>query len=105
MATAREHMAADLTTVFDPDEFGTAATWLPASGGPVAITGDLISAYAGAGDPTVVVGGLSPVFECAQASVPGVTHNDELVIGLDTYTVVGVEPDGYGLVSLLLEKE
>jgi len=45
----------------------------------------------------------SPVFTCQTSDVPNVKHGARMTINLINYTVVGVQPDGTGVVQLILE--
>jgi hypothetical protein len=49
--------------------------------------------------------GVRPVFVCIEADVPSITHGDALTINATSYKVAGVQPDGTGLTSLILEKQ
>ena len=45
-----------------------------------------------------------PMFVCKESDIPNVRHRDMLEFGNIEYWIVGVEPDGIGLVTLLLEE-
>ena len=49
--------------------------------------------------------GVRPVFVCAEADVSSIAHGDALTIKTVSYKVAGVQPDGTGLTSLILEKQ
>jgi len=49
--------------------------------------------------------GVRPVFVCNEADVPSIAHGDALTIKTVSYKVAGVQPDGTGLTSLILEKQ
>jgi len=51
-----------------------------------------------------LVAGASMSLMCKAADVPGADRGDAVAIGATNYTVAGVEPDGHGLVKLLLMK-
>ncbi len=51
------------------------------------------------------VEGFRPVFVCSEADVFDVTHGESLVFNNSTYKVAGVQRDGTGLISLILEKQ
>lgn len=95
--------AEDLAPFFDIAEFGVVAGYVPAgsSDDPVLINGIFDRAYAEPIDG--IVEGTRPVFMCASASVPGAAHGDELEIDGTIYVVRGVQPDGTGVVLLVLE--
>ena len=92
--------AADRAAMLDTDEFAVAATY---NGGAI-VNGIFDNEYAGvldgAGAP---VESTRPVFYCRTADVASAVHGDTLVISGTTYNVVGVEPDGAGMTTLILE--
>ena len=49
--------------------------------------------------------GVRPVFTCAAKDVVNLGHEKTLVINDTKYKVAGVQPDGTGLTSLILEKQ
>ena len=51
------------------------------------------------------VEGLHPVFTCAQADVASIAHGNAITIGGVVYHVQGVQRDGTGMVSLILEDQ
>lgn len=48
--------------------------------------------------------GTAPRFTCAEADVPAADHGKTLTIDGVTYRITGTEPDGTGLVTLILQK-
>jgi hypothetical protein len=46
-----------------------------------------------------------PVFLCLESDVSEAAHGDVLEIGDTTYHVAGIEPDGTGMVRLMLEEQ
>jgi len=49
--------------------------------------------------------GVRPVFTCDESDVSSIAHGDALTIKTVSYKVAGVQPDGTGLTSLILEKQ
>ena len=49
--------------------------------------------------------GVRPVFTCAEANVATIAHGDALTIKSISFKVAGIQPDGTGLTSLILEKQ
>ena len=47
----------------------------------------------------------NPVALVEAAKIPAVVHGDTLLISAVTYKVIGVEPDGVGMVLLQLQKQ
>ena len=88
----------DITAFFDTDDFAVDATLQG-----VAVKGIFDEGYV---EPLGnVVEGAAPQFQCAAASVPSVAHGQSLVIGARTFKIVGIEPDGTGVVILRLEAQ
>lgn len=79
--------------VFYAGEFASAATW---NGTP--ISGIFDEPY---GEALEGVEGLVPTLKCKAASVPGVAHNDTIVVDGRTFKVRNVQPDLTGDVVLL----
>ena len=46
----------------------------------------------------------SPIFTCQTSDVSNAKHGARMTINSINYTVVGVQPDGTGIVQLILEK-
>jgi hypothetical protein len=46
-----------------------------------------------------------PVFSCKLSDVSSVAHGDTAVTSSDTYKVRGIQPDGTGMVKLILERQ
>jgi len=92
----------DLGEFFDTSQgFAVAATW----NGSTTIEGIFDNEYFE--DPTGRgAGGESsqPSFICIEDDVEGAAHGDTLEVEAVVYTVVGVQPDGAGLVKLVLQK-
>ena len=93
----------DFTEFFDTDDFAIVAVFKPAAGAQVSVNGIFDNEYVDIGGPSVSIEGTHPVFRCATSTVPGVAHDDELIIESVTYKVKGVQPDGTGETLLILE--
>jgi len=97
----------DLALFFDPDEFGVEmlystpanASAHPASAVPIVVIFDREFIEFGE------VEGFAPIATCPLADVPGIDHDAVLSDAGDVYRVVGIEPDGQGLVRLILEEQ
>jgi hypothetical protein len=91
--------AENLQPFFDTSGFGVAATY----NGTTTVNGMLDLAYM---EPLGNMAEASaPVFTCAEADVAAVKHGDTLAVASRTYKVVGVEPDGTGVVVLRLQRQ
>ena len=49
--------------------------------------------------------GVRPVFTCAAAEIAKVEHITTIKVKDYTYKVAGIQPDGTGLTSIILEKQ
>lgn len=90
----------DLAAFFDPAVFGT-----PAIYGAATIAGIFdrgfaaasVGAYAG-------VEGARITYQCREADVPGIARGSVLTIAGDNYKAKAIEPDGTGVVVVVLER-
>jgi hypothetical protein len=48
---------------------------------------------------------VRPVFTCAESDLESVAHGNILTLNSIDYKVAGIQPDGTGLTSLILEKQ
>lgn len=88
--------AEDLSVFTDTDDFGITAS----------INGASVNGIFGNEFVQVdFVESQSPIFECDAAYVVGVAHGDTVTISSSTYKVRGIQPDGTGLVKLVLEAQ
>ena len=49
--------------------------------------------------------GVRPVFTCSESEVSSIAHGDAVTLKATSYKVAGIQPDGTGLTSLVLEKQ
>lgn len=97
----------DRRAFFDADDHGVEATYAPAAGGSAAILGLFL-------DPSIDVtgferaGGLdrAPVFVARTSDIPagavGGDAGDMLTIGVVSYRVLNIRPDGTGMTRIEL---
>ena len=88
-------MTEDFTAFFDTDEHATAATYNAST-----VNGIFE-------DQFVSVGGIEsskPTFTCAEADVTGIKNGDTLIVNSVDYKVVGTQPDGTGMMFLVLQE-
>ena len=80
------------------------------------VLGDIITFF-GYGEPVQVTGRFTnefieqfdtemvhPVFECQEKNVKNAKQGDALSFNDITYKIVGIQPDGQGLTTLILEQ-
>lgn len=82
-----------LSEFFDSDDFAIAAVYSAAT------------VYGLFDHEFVVMQGIEgerPIFMCAEADVTGIAHGDTILINATTYTVIGLQPDGHGAITLIL---
>lgn len=90
-AEDREAMLAD---------FGIVVT-LP---GATTITGILDSGYLAVDVEDTEVESSEPVLTCRTIDVSALTHGSQLTISGSSYYVRGIQPDGTGITTLILDK-
>jgi hypothetical protein len=99
---------ADLDTLLDPEVFGTCAAWRGAAGAEREVWGIFTASYAvlARGD-AIGVSGLSPVYTVAAVHFAGdpPRKGDRLTIDGVDYVVADPQPDGSGLIRLILERD
>ena len=100
--------AADRATFFDGDEFALAASYTLAAGGaPSTVNGIFDNEFLAVDQASgVALSSQDPRLQCAVADLPGgYGSGDTLVIEAVTYKARDFEPDGTGLVFIVLEKQ
>lgn len=73
---------------------------VPAEVGHVSLLGIFGNAHANA---LYMVVGSRPTLLIATADAPDVARNDAVTIGMDSYTVAEIQPDGTGMTRLVLD--
>jgi len=84
--------AADLSSLFDTDDFAVAATI-----GEATVNGIFTDDSTDGSELT------GPIFECASADVATVSQGDTITISATGYTVAGIRPDGTGVTVIILD--
>lgn len=87
----------DLSLFFSTMDFAVAAIY----NGSTTVNGMLGKSYVTVNN----VESTAPNFTCAASDVPDAEHGDTLVINSITYLVVGVQADGTGITTLILEEQ
>ena len=98
----------DFDVFFDPDDFGETFGYALAAGGGEDVTGIFTSAHtvAAAGEWSGV-STVAPVLTLAESGLPaGAGQGDTVTRQTDAalYRVADIQPDGSGLVRLILER-
>lgn len=95
----------DFSLFYDSDDFAVSAYWTP-SGETyrVEVKGIFTNEFIENEFSHIGVESSQPMFECALSSLSSVAHGDSLLIDSTTYTIRGVQPDGSGAVTLVLEE-
>lgn len=88
----------DLTAFLQTADFGTAATW---SVGSATVNGIFDYEYQ---RELGIVDATDPQFVCREADMSTATQGQTLTVNAVVYTIIGVEPDGTGLLTLRLRK-
>ena len=82
----------DFTEFFS--DFDKPTTWKG-----IAIKGILDREYI----ETSMVSGFHPIFTCEAADVPGAAQGDAIIVDSVAYTIRETQPDGTGIMRLILE--
>jgi len=95
--------AADRAVFVDPDDFGAVATFQPATGAALSVSGIFDAAASRAfADPMIATN--APQFVCASAGLPArAADGDMLTVDGATYHVRVIDHDGTGMALLTLE--
>lgn len=96
----------DLDLFVNPLDFAESATYIPFGGSPVSITGIYDDqTIEDQGEAEVGERGSQPTFGCKTSDIPNAGHDDTLVVSGQSHKVVGVDKDGTGVTTLILEKQ
>ena len=89
----------DLSAFLNVDEFATAATWNAGT-----IYGIFDNGYLGVPAGVVVdLESAATSYHCQTADVSTAVHGDTITINAVVYTIVGIQPDGTGMTTLILQ--
>jgi len=88
-------MIETLSAFFDTADFAVAATYNTAT-----VNGIFSHEYV----DIEGVEGERPTFTCVESDVSGIAHGDALTVNATVYTIAGVQPDGTGIVLLVLSE-
>jgi hypothetical protein len=89
----------------DDDRLALLEDWDTATIGGVSVPGIFHNAYESINTGDVDVAGARPAFQCRAMDVASITiGTTTALINSVTYTIINAEPDGAGLVVLVLRK-
>ena len=94
---------ADLAELFATDVSGTAGTYTPDGGSASTVNGIFGNIYFEIPGGETAIEGKNASFNCRTSDVSAAAHGDTLVVSGTTYTVRGVQADGTGATTLILE--
>ncbi len=93
----------DLSHFFNTADFADEATYTPTGGQVIKVKGIYDADFI---DPGLAIeigeGGVQPSFICKSSDLPNPRHDDLLVVRGVAHKVVGVQPDGQGVTTLIL---
>lgn len=91
-------MAENLAAFFNSDEHAVDATY----NGATTVAGIFDNVYQEVETGSAGVESALAVFTCAAADVPALAHGDTFLIDATTYVAVESQPDGTGVVAVVL---
>ena len=94
---------ADLAEFYSTDLSGTAGTYTAAGASAVTINGIFGNVYFEIPGGETTIDGKNATFNCRTSDISSVAHGDTLAVSGTTYTVRGVQADGTGATTLILE--
>jgi len=93
----------DLAEFYSTDVSGTAGTYTASGASAVTINGIFGNIYFDISGGETTIEGKRATFNCMTSDVSAAAHGDTLAVSGTTYTVRGVQPDGTGSTTLILE--
>jgi hypothetical protein len=110
--TLAQDLTGDLPGFLDPDEFGTAATYIGytiSAGGRTAITKSINVIFDDAFDVISPITGevelTRPQAIVRGSDTPAAEHDQTLTVNGTIYKIIGIRPEGTGLTVLILSKD
>ena len=94
---------ADLAEFYSTDISGIAGTYTPAGGSASTVNGIFNNVYFEIPGGETSIEGKNATFNCRTSDISSVAHGDTLAVSGTTYTVRGIQPDGTGATTLVLE--
>ena len=84
---------------------GEGVTYTPQGGAGVSVRGVFTRNYVAVGaDGDLSVESVSPAVSVRAADAPNAAQGDGMTVGAQDYTVVEVQPDGFGMITLILHE-
>lgn len=99
--TLSSHLTSDLSTLLGTDDFGVAGAITDGAtiNGIFDDASEMVNAETGAVETT------NPQFICRTADVSSVVIATVITISSTPYSVIGIQPDGTGLTTLILSED
>jgi hypothetical protein len=94
----------DFSVFFDDNGFGVDFAYTPKVGNAISATGIFDAAYFGAEGAEVTVTSSQPRIVYQTSLIPEPLYGDAITVNDEDYTIVGIQPDGTGITTLILEK-
>lgn len=96
----------DLTIFFDNSNgFSVDFVYTPTVGSPATIKGIFDNANYEAEGGEIKIQGTQPQIVCRSSDVPLPAYGEAVTIGSNSYTIVGIHPDGTGITTLILDAQ
>ena len=84
---------------------GESVTYTPRGGVGVSVRGVFTRNYVAVGaDGDLSVESVSPAVSLRASEAPNASQGDGVTVGAQEYTVVEVQPDGFGMITLILHE-
>jgi hypothetical protein len=103
--TLANDILTDLDSFINTDEFAKSVTYAPTIGTPKTVNVIFDNAFYEAHLLGAPVDSMNPSCEGKESDFIGISGNDVITIEMVTYYVVGYEPDGTGIIKIVLSKD
>jgi hypothetical protein len=93
----------DFSVFFDTDGFASEFTYTPKIGAEITVNGIFDQAFYEVSGGEVGIAGNQPRIVYETLKIPSPLYGDGIRIDGKYYTIVGIQPDGVGTTTLILE--
>lgn len=94
----------DFSVFFDTDGFASEFTYYPNVGAEITVNGIFDQAFYEVSGGEVGIAGNQPRIVCETAKIPSPVYGEKVKIDGNVFTIVGIQPDGTGTTTLILEE-